>query len=58
VETAGNWRKSSYSGADGNECVEVASATGTVVVRDTQDRNGRSLSVPASTWRAFVAMVK
>jgi Domain of unknown function (DUF397) len=29
-----------------------------VVVRDTQDRNGRLLSVPVSTWRAFVAMVK
>jgi hypothetical protein len=58
VETAGNWRKSSHSGADGNECVEVASTTGTVMVRDTQDRNGHALSVPASAWRAFVAMVK
>jgi hypothetical protein len=29
-----------------------------VMVRDTQDRNGHALSVPASTWRAFVAMVK
>ena len=25
METAGNWRKSSYSGANGGECVEVAS---------------------------------
>jgi len=28
------------------------------MVRDTQDRNGRALSVPASTWRAFVLMMK
>ncbi|MGH3280613.1 MAG: DUF397 domain-containing protein [Trebonia sp.] len=54
----GNWRKSSYSGADGGECVEVASTTGTVMVRDTQDRNGHALSVPATAWRAFVVTVK
>jgi hypothetical protein len=58
VETAGNWRKSSYSGADGGECVEVAGTTGTVMVRDTQDRNGHALRVPASAWRAFVVTVK
>ena len=58
METAGNWRKSSYSGADGNECIEVASTTGIVMVRDTQDRKGHSLRVPASTWRAFVATMK
>ena len=38
VEKTGNWRKSSYSGADGGECVEVASTSGTVMVRDTKDR--------------------
>ena len=58
METAGNWRKSSYSGADGGECVEVASTTGTVTVRDTQDRNGYWLGVPASAWRAFVVTVR
>ena len=58
METAGNWRKSSYSGANGGECVEVASTPGAVMVRDTKDRNGGMLSVPASAWRAFVATVK
>ena len=58
METAGNWRKSSYSGADGGECVEIASTTGTVVVRDTQDRSGYALNVPASAWRAFVVTMK
>jgi hypothetical protein len=32
--------------------------TGTLMVRDTQDRNGYALSVPASAWRAFVVTVK
>jgi len=58
VETAGNWRKSSHSGADGGECVEVASATGAVMVRDTQDRDGKTLRVSASTWRTFIGEMK
>ena len=55
METADSWRKSSYSGANGGECVEVATTAGTVLVRDTRDRNGNVLSVPASAWRAFVS---
>lgn len=58
METAGNWRKSSYSGADGGECVEVATAAGVVMVRDTKNRNSGMLMVPASVWHAFVATVK
>jgi hypothetical protein len=34
------WRKSSYSGNGGQDCVEAATATGTVLIRDTKD-NGR-----------------
>ena len=50
------WRTSSYTGTSGN-CVEVAPATarGTVLVRDTKDREGPVLAVPATTWRAFLA---
>jgi hypothetical protein len=58
VETAGNWRKSSYSGADGGECVEVATTADVVMVRDTKNRNSGILEVPASAWRAFVATAK
>ena len=46
------WRKSSYSGGNGGECVEVASADG-VMVRDTTDRDGVTLSAPACVWRTF-----
>jgi hypothetical protein len=58
METAGNWRTASYSGANGGECVEVASAADVVIVRDTKNRSGGTLSVPASAWRAFVAAMK
>jgi hypothetical protein len=58
METAGNWRKSSYSGPNGGECVEIASTPATVIVRDTQNRSGYELNVPASAWRAFISTVK
>jgi hypothetical protein len=58
METAGNWRTASYSGANGGECVEVASAADAVMVRDTKNRDGGMLCVPASTWRAFIATMK
>lgn len=48
------WRTSSYTGSSGN-CVEVAAAAGTVLVRDTKDREGAVLTAPATAWRAFLA---
>jgi hypothetical protein len=48
------WRKSSYSDANGGQCVEVATAVG-VMVRDTTDRGGFTLSVSADAWQAFTA---
>ena len=35
-----NWRKSSYSDANGGNCVETASGDGLILVRDTTDRAG------------------
>jgi len=52
------WRKSSYSGPNGGECVEVASDTGSVLVRDTTARSGPALVFTAEAWRAFTAAVK
>ena len=52
-----NWRKSSYSGSNGGECVEVASVE-TVVVRDTSDRNGPMLAFTAAAWSTFTATIK
>jgi hypothetical protein len=53
-----NWRKSSYSGSNGGECVEVASATGEVLVRDTTDLCGPVLAFTTNAWRAFVSTVE
>ena len=51
------WRKSSYSGDNGGECVEVATAEA-VLVRDTTDRNGAVLAFPSDAWRAFTKTIK
>lgn len=53
-----DWRKSSYSGQDGN-CVEVASGqpASTVLVRDTQDRDGCTLQVPPAAWHRFTRSI-
>jgi Domain of unknown function (DUF397) len=52
-----DWRKSSYSGANGGQCVEVASGDG-VMVRDTTDRDGATLEFPTGAWAAFVTRLR
>jgi hypothetical protein len=51
------WRKSSYSDANGGSCVEVASADG-VMVRDTTNRDGGTLSFSALAWVQFAASLR
>ena len=43
---------------NGGNCVEVGHDTRTVMVRDTTDRDGGTLSFTANGWRAFMANVK
>jgi hypothetical protein len=52
-----DWRKSSYSNDNGGECVEVASAVG-VMVRDTTDRDGGTLTFSAGAWREFLGALR
>jgi hypothetical protein len=54
----GNWRKSSYSDANGGSCVEVADVARVVMVRDTTDRDGGTLAFTAGTWQAFLTMLR
>jgi hypothetical protein len=44
------WRKSSYSDGNGGNCVEVG-ADGAILVRDTANRDGGTLSFTADTTR-------
>jgi hypothetical protein len=56
-ERALTWRKSSYSGSNGGQCVEVA-APGPVLVRDTKDPRGAVLEFAPETWQKFADQVK
>jgi hypothetical protein len=51
------WRKSSYSGNNGGQCVEVA-ARGAVFVRDSKNPHGPMLEVPPHIWREFIRHLK
>ncbi|MEU0133286.1 DUF397 domain-containing protein [Streptomyces sp. NPDC006296] len=50
------WFKSSYSGAEGGDCVEVASAPTAVLVRDSKDLAGPVLTLSPEAWSGFVAL--
>ncbi|MEU4151641.1 DUF397 domain-containing protein [Streptomyces sp. NPDC026659] len=52
--TAMKWFKSSYSGNDGPECVEVALTPATIHIRDSKYGDGARLFVPATTWTEFL----
>jgi hypothetical protein len=52
------WRVSSYSSNGGDTCVEVASTTGRVLVRDTTARARGHLAVPPETFQAFLATIR
>jgi Domain of unknown function (DUF397) len=52
-----SWRKSSYSGANGGQCVEVA-ARGFILVRDSKNPHGPVLEFAPKTWRKFAVRIK
>ncbi len=54
-----SWRKSSYSGSDNNNCVEVADGVpGLIPVRDSKRPSGPVVVFPAEGWGPFVAAVR
>jgi hypothetical protein len=52
------WRKSSRSGSNGGNCIEVARKLDGVAVRDSKDPHGPVLTVEPAGWRDFIADVK
>ena len=51
------WFKSSYSGAEGGDCVEVAAGTAVVHVRDSKAAAEPMLTVSREAWAGFVGLV-
>ncbi|MFI2027514.1 DUF397 domain-containing protein [Streptomyces buecherae] len=47
------WRKSSYSGGEQGQCIEVAETVSTIHIRDSKDPNGPSLAFTPAEFRAF-----
>jgi hypothetical protein len=56
-DTDMNWRKATYSNG-GENCVETASGSGVVLVRDTKDRDGGTLAFSAGAWERFTASLQ
>lgn len=56
--TPSAWRKSSYSGARDQNCVEVADLPSGAAVRDTQNRELGYLEVGATEWSALLGTVR
>ncbi|MFF6814490.1 DUF397 domain-containing protein [Streptomyces sp. NPDC012403] len=52
-----DWFKSSYSGSEGDDCVEVALTPGAVHVRDSKTQDGPRFVVSADAWRELLVRV-
>jgi hypothetical protein len=53
------WRKSTYSGNGGSDCVEVArNLPGVVAVRDSKNPGGPVLTVSTDEWASFITSLR
>ncbi|MFC8308561.1 DUF397 domain-containing protein [Streptomyces olivaceus] len=50
------WFKSSYSGTEGGDCIEIAAGTAAVHIRDSKATAGPVLAVPRAAWAGFVEL--
>lgn len=54
-----SWIKSSYSGPNGGDCVELGlGVPDAVPVRDSKDPSGPALAFTPAAWSAFVSAVR
>ncbi|MGW4727847.1 DUF397 domain-containing protein [Streptomyces shenzhenensis] len=52
--TGARWRKSSYSGDTGGDCVEVADLTPRIAVRDSKQTAGLYVTFSPAAWGDFL----
>ncbi|MCL8010983.1 DUF397 domain-containing protein [Streptomyces sp. AS02] len=55
---AATWRKSSYSGTSGGECVEVADLTPRIAVRDSKNPELGMLTLSPEAYAALIGYVR
>jgi hypothetical protein len=56
ILTAVQWRKSSYSGDQGGQCVEIAETPSTTVaIRDSKNPTGPILTIAPAAFATFVS---
>lgn len=56
LEAALSWTKSTYSGDQGGECLELAATPTTIHIRDSKlNPTGPTLRISPATWTAFLA---
>ncbi|SFE80602.1 DUF397 domain-containing protein [Streptomyces mirabilis] len=56
ILTAVQWRKSSYSGDQGGQCVEIAETpSATVAIRDSKNPTGPILTIAPAAFATFVS---
>ncbi|MEU8085919.1 DUF397 domain-containing protein [Micromonospora sp. NPDC049101] len=57
--TDARWRTATRSSNNGGDCVEVAdNLPGRVLVRDSKDRDGGTLTFAPAAWSSFVELVR
>ncbi|MCX4691764.1 DUF397 domain-containing protein [Streptomyces sp. NBC_01408] len=57
MSTQLTWFKSSYSGSDGGDCVEVANGATQVHVRDSKVTDGPVLDLAPAAWAGLTGWV-
>ncbi|MFH8474679.1 DUF397 domain-containing protein [Streptomyces sp. NPDC018000] len=55
MNTGLNWSKSSYSGDNSGNCVEVAACPDLVHVRDSKDLTVPALALSPAAWADFLS---
>ncbi|QOV38661.1 DUF397 domain-containing protein [Streptomyces ferrugineus] len=55
ILTGIQWRKSSYSGDQGGNCIEIAETTTAVAIRDSKNPAGPILALGPAAFTTFVS---